>query len=162
MKRKTMSMTVMLLLSIGITALHAQQSTTTSGGNATGAGGKASYSVGQVVYTYNSGSNGSANQGVIQPYEFFTTGINESEDIKLSLSVFPNPTTAGISLSVENRDIEALSFEVYDQNGRLLLSDQIISSVTTVPMQQFANATYFLKVFSNKKIVKEFTLIKNN
>jgi hypothetical protein len=41
-----------------------------AGGEATGSGGSVSYSVGQVVYTTNTGINGSVAQGVQQPYEF--------------------------------------------------------------------------------------------
>jgi len=42
----------------------AQDSTNSSGGNATGSGGTVAYSVGQVVYTTNTGTNGSLAQGV--------------------------------------------------------------------------------------------------
>ena len=55
-----------LLLLAGFTS-QAQVATVSSGGEATGAGGSLSYSVGQVVYTTNSGSTFISAQGVQQP-----------------------------------------------------------------------------------------------
>ena len=54
-----------LLLLVSFT-IQAQVATVSSGGNATGAGGSSSYSVGQVVYTINSGSTHTSTQGVQQ------------------------------------------------------------------------------------------------
>ena len=89
--RKTITSVAFLLLGLG--GLHAQESSTAAGGDATGIGGSSSYTVGQVVYTTNTGTNGSLAQGVHQPYEISTTlGINETT-INLELSLYPNPTT---------------------------------------------------------------------
>jgi len=80
----------------------AQKNTVASGGNASGSGGSASYAVGQVVYTTNTGINGSVAQGVQQPYEISTTvGINETT-IHLGMSVYPNPTTDYLQLKVKS------------------------------------------------------------
>ena len=56
----------LLLLGFGLTA-QAQQATTATGGDATGSGGSAAYSVGQIVYTTHTGTTGSVAQGVQQP-----------------------------------------------------------------------------------------------
>ncbi len=78
---------------------QAQESTNASGGDATGTGGTASYSVGQVVYTTNTGSTGSVAQGVQHAYEIFTLGIKETE-LNISLTAFPNPTTENLTLQI--------------------------------------------------------------
>jgi hypothetical protein len=44
--------------------LYSQNSTLSSGGQATGTGGSVSYSVGQIAYSSLSGTNGSLIQGV--------------------------------------------------------------------------------------------------
>jgi hypothetical protein len=65
-------------------AMYAQDTTPASGGNATGTGGSVSYTIGQIVYTTNSGTNGSLSQGVQQPYEIsLVTGIEEPSDISI-------------------------------------------------------------------------------
>ncbi len=62
MKHKQLQLSAVLLLGLGLTGLHAQESVNATGGNASGSGGSASYSVGQVVYTTNTGTNGSVTQ----------------------------------------------------------------------------------------------------
>ena len=64
--KKTITSVAFLLLGLG--GLHAQESPTASGGEATGTGGTASYSVGQVVYTTNTDATGTVTQGVQQAY----------------------------------------------------------------------------------------------
>jgi hypothetical protein len=98
--KKTITSVAFLLLGLG--GLHAQETVPATGGEATGTGATASYSVGQVVYTIATGTNGSAAQGVQQPYEISTTvGINETS-IKLELSVYPNPNADYFTLKVED------------------------------------------------------------
>ena len=79
-----------LLLGIGMT-VQAQQATTASGGDASGSGGTAAFSVGQVVYTANTNASGTVSQGVQQAFEIFTLSIKETE-LNISLKAFPNPT----------------------------------------------------------------------
>ena len=79
MKNKNKKLTALLLLGIGFNQGYAQQATTASGGDASGSGGSVAHSVGQTVYTTNTGSNGSVAQGVEQPYEIsITTGLAET------------------------------------------------------------------------------------
>jgi len=150
---------------MGITLLHAQQSANAAGGDATGNGGSASFSVGQVAYTYVAGSNASSNQGVQQPYEFFPDtglGIDEEKDISLSMSVFPNPTQVLVNLKVESGDFENFSFQLFDISGKLLLTQKISSELTIVPMQTLASGSYLLRVVDSQKELKSFKVIKNN
>ena len=53
---------------------QAQESVNSTGGNATGSGGTVAYSVGQVVYTANTGSSGNVEQGVQHAYEILVVG----------------------------------------------------------------------------------------
>ena len=62
--------------------LIAQEAIPAAGSNAIGSGGSVSYSVGQVVYTINTGTNGSVAEGVQQPYEIsVVVGIEQAKDI---------------------------------------------------------------------------------
>jgi hypothetical protein len=142
--------------------LQAQQVVTTSGGNASGSGGSASYSVGQVVYTTNGNSNGRVAQGVQQPYEIFiVTGIEEAKGISLEIMVYPNPATDFIKLKIENYDVQNLRYQLYDINARLLQDNKIVGNETDIVMSNYVSATYFLKVTDNNKVVKTFKIIKN-
>jgi hypothetical protein len=150
------------LLNFGLFGLQAQQVVTTSGGNASGSGGSVSYSVGQVVYTKNTGTNGSSAQGVQQPYEISViTGIEEAKDISLEVVIYPNPATDFFKLSIKNYDVENLRYQLFDINGSLLQDNKIDSNEITISMQDLRPSTYFLKVIQGKKDIKTFKIIKN-
>ena len=160
MKNKKVTLSALLLFGIGFTTVSAQQSATASGGDASGSGGSIAYSVGQIVYTKITGTNGSLIQGVQQPYEIsITTGVAEA-GINLNLAVYPNPTTDALTLNVDNFDNE-MSYQLIDINGKVLESNQVVANSTTIKMEHYATATYFLKVIRNNKEIKTFKLIKN-
>jgi hypothetical protein len=139
----------------------AQQAINASGANATGSGGSVSYSVGQVLYTTNSGSNGSSAQGVQQPYEISTTlSLPEANDIRL-MSVYPNPTTNRVVLNVGNYGTTNLSLQFIDSNGRILLENKIINIETNLDIENYPVAIYFLKVMDKNSAIKIFKIIKN-
>jgi len=160
MKRVLLSAT--FLLCFGLFISQAQQVIITSGGNASGSGGSVSYSIGQVVYTKNTGTNGSSAQGVQQPYEIsVVTGIDEAKDISLEIVAYPNPATDFIKLSIKNYEIENLRFQLYDINGSLLQDNKVDSNETSILMQDLKPSTYFLKIIQGKKDIKTFKIIKN-
>ena len=155
--KKAMTIITFLLLGIGVT--NAQETVTTTGGEASGTGGTASYSVGQVVYTSATGTNGSVAQGVQQPYEISTTvGIKETS-INLELSVYPNPTTDYLTLKVA--DFETLNFQLIDIQGRIIENKKVTASNTTIKMEALPKAVYFLNVTKNNRIIKTFKIVKN-
>ena len=162
MKHKRLKLSALLLLGLGLTGLQAQESVNATGGNASGSGGSASYSVGQVVYTTNTGTNGSVSQGVQQPYEIsVVTGIEEAKGINLSVSAYPNPTTDYLTLSIGEFEISNLSYQLYDMNGKLLQSEKISGNQTSIVMSNLVPSSYFVKVIQGNKEVKTFKIIKN-
>ena len=142
--------------------LQAQDAITATGGNASGEGGSASYSVGQVVYTTIKGTDGSSAQGVQEAYEIFvTTGLEETIGIELEVKVFPNPTTDFLNLNVDNYNISNLSYQLYNVQGRLVANKKIEANSNTINMGSLPRSTYFLKIIDNQKQVKTFKIIKN-
>ena len=155
--KKTITSITFLLLGLG--GLHAQETVTTSGGDATGTGGTASYSVGQVMYTTATGTNGSIAQGVQQPYEIsVTTGVNKTT-INLELSVYPNPTTDYLTLKVE--DNTELNYQIYDNHGKVIANKKVTATTSTINLESLPKATYFLNVVNNSQVLKTFKIIKN-
>lgn len=149
-----------VLLAFSLTATYAQQAATATGGDASGTGGSAAYSVGQIDYTTSMGTTVSVAEGVQQPYEIsISTGLSET-GINLNLHMFPNPATTFLMLQVEQYD-KALSYQLFDIGGKLMESNIIATNSTTIKMEHYADATYFLKVFSNNLEVKTFKIIKN-
>jgi Secretion system C-terminal sorting domain len=152
---------LLLFLSFALTELKAQQVISALGGDASGSGGTVAYSVGQIVYTTNTGTTGSAAQGVQQPYEIsIVLGVDDNS-IKLELTAYPNPTTNYLTLNVGQTELSNLNFQLYDMGGKLIESSKIASTTETICMENLPSSTYFLKVTENNKEVKSFKIIKN-
>jgi hypothetical protein len=159
MRHKRFKLSILLVISLGLTKLNAQEAVTASGGNASGSGGSISYTVGQVVYTSSNSSSGSISQGVQQPYEISViSGIENLQGI--TLIAYPNPTTNNLTLNIENKEEKQFVASLFDINEKLLSKQVITNNETTIPMEQFSVSTYFLKVFDGKKEIKTFKIIK--
>ena len=158
MKHTILTLSGLLLFGYG---LKAQDAIPTSGGDASGSGGTVSYTVGQVVYTTNTGSNGSVSQGVQQPYEIsVVSGIGDNT-INLSCTAYPNPTTDKLTLRVENTEKLNLNYQLLDINGKVLESNKVEGSETCISMESLTPSIYFLKISDGLKEVKTFKIIKN-
>jgi hypothetical protein len=164
MTHKKLKLSVVLLLCIVQTGLQAQTAVPASGYNASGSGGTVSYSVGQVVYSTTANANGSVAQGVQQPYEISViTGHEEAKGINLKISSYPNPTTDYLTLIVNvssSMNIQSLSYQLFDINGKLLETKKLEGNETSIVMSKLVPATYFLKVIQENKEVKTFKIIK--
>ena len=150
----------MLLFSGAVTALLGQQVTGASGGNANGAGGSVSYTLGEVAYTTNISTSGSATQGVQQAYEIFTTDIKEGIG-NISLSVFPNPTQENLVLEIKEFSFQNLDYQLFDAQGKLVEKGTISATHTHIRTQELPSAAYFLSVFQNNQSIISFKIIKN-
>ena len=159
MKKKRVKWSI-LLLGIGLTA-QAQQATTATGSDASGSGGTAAYSVGQIVYTTNTGITGSVAQGVQQAYEISIVLGIEIHSINLGITAYPNPTTNYLTLNLGKAELSTLNFQLYDISGKIIESRKIISNSETIGTENLPSATYFLKVNNNNNEVKTFKIIKN-
>jgi hypothetical protein len=85
---------LLLILFFGLVKTQGQQSVNSAGGNASGSGGSMSYSVGQVIYTTNSGINGLVAQGVQQ-----SAGTPILTNVQ--------PSQCGVTLATINTTIQA-------------------------------------------------------
>lgn len=154
-----------ILLSFGLIELKAQETIPAVGGNASGSGGTASYTIGQLIYTTNAGTNGSVAQGIQQPYEIsVVSGVDETESIKLTLYAYPNPTTDFLTLKIDasaTHSIQSFSYHFHDISGKLLESKRIEGNETSIDMKHLKPAIYILKVIQSNKEVKTFKIIKN-
>ena len=147
------------LFSSGI--ILAQESVNTSGSNASGTGGAVSYTVGQVAYTNSSGSNGSVSAGVQQSYTITaTTGVDEN-NFNLDVSVYPNPTTDLLVLSI-NELKEEYRYQVLDMAGKRLTNGQLRNNQTQLDFSSYASGSYYVNIITNQnKQIKTFQVIKN-
>jgi hypothetical protein len=154
------NMKFITLIFIG-SALHlnAQQAPVNAGGELTGTGGSASYSIGQVTTSYESSSTHTVNEGVQQPYEWFVVSVQEQPGISISLDVYPNPTADLLTISIEPFT-DDYSFELVNELGQQLIIGKLLDAKTTLQLRDYPTATYFLRIKSLHGEPSIFKLIK--
>jgi hypothetical protein len=159
MKKIKIEYCVIALFIMGLTKLNAQETVCVSGGNASGSGGAVNYTVGQMAYTSNSGTNSSLTQGVQQIYEVSVyTGLEE-KSVNLKLSAYPNPTNGILILKVEKIENTTFTAQLFDANAKIIENFKLISEETNIQMNDKQIGVYLLKVFKNNNEIKSFKII---
>ena len=134
------------------------------GGDAQSSAGSVSYTVGQVVTQTVSNSNGSISvaEGVQQPYEIMTVGVNPYPQITLNAVVFPNPTDNLAQLMLNGFEIpmDGLQAHLFDSKGKLLQRIPVTDDLTTFQIGQYATGTYYLELRDGKRVLKTFKVIR--
>jgi hypothetical protein len=146
-----------------VSTIQAQNTTSATGGSATGDGGVVSYTIGQAFYITNTGTTASLAEGVQQAYEIsIETGIEET-GINMNISVYPNPTQHYLHLEIDASTFQSnqtLRYQLVDINGRLIDSERIVGNVTTIVTTNLSPATYFVRVLGEDRELKTFKIIK--
>ncbi|GAA4123068.1 hypothetical protein GCM10022250_06440 [Flavobacterium chungbukense] len=140
---------------------YSQENIVATGGKGTGTGGTSSYSIGQIADLRLQGSGGSGQEGIQQPYEIATLGIDEFKEINLTVTAYPNPTVDVLNLNITNDKLDNLAYDLFDINGKIVSkTSKIIASETTLNMHGLSQGVYFLRINSNSKTIKTFKIIK--
>lgn len=145
---------------LGLGKTCAQAGMRAAGGLATGTGGRASYSVGQLATAVARGSGGTLSPGVQQPFTITALGTANQPVIQLDGSVYPNPTPALLYLRMASPVGSGLTWRLTDLGGRQLLSQQVAGPLTTISLADFAAGTYLLTVFSAAHTLRAFKIVK--
>jgi Putative metal-binding motif/Secretion system C-terminal sorting domain len=142
--KKIVTILALITLSFSGFVVHAQNGTVASGGNATGSGGSVSYSVGQVFYTTNSGSNGKASQGVQQVFDLIVPTFSPVAPICYGSSLSPLPTTSnnGItgSWSPAINNLATTTYTFTPDDGQFASTTTLTIVVNLVPSTPLVTA----------------------
>ena len=147
------------LIILSMMSLCAQSAIVPIGGDMEGSGVTISYTIGQIaVQSYGEGST-RIFEGVQQPYEIQTIGIDNYPGITLNAMIYPNPTLGNVQLTMNNVQLEG-EVRVFDLNGKFLFSKKIEGETTMIPMSDLATGTYFVNVLNGTQVLKSFKVIK--
>ncbi len=157
--KKFLTLFAMLTFSV---CLYAQSDFVPVGGTATGTSGSVTYTVGQIAVQNAGDGDKSVLEGVQQPYEIQTVGVDDYPGITLDAVVYPNPTRNVLNLRISNYDIPAdgLMAQFYDANGRLLQTATVSELLTSFDLGTYPVATYQLRVLDGKQLLKTFKVVK--
>ena len=123
MKNRSLLIYVILLAGFHTSSLLSQNVVASSGGDASGAEGSISYTVGQLTYTTTTSTTGSLSQGVQQPFVVTVVAGIERADIKLECIVYPNPTTDLLNITIDTSDTLRYAVVLLDVDGKLVARD---------------------------------------
>jgi len=138
--------------------IYSQLNTVSSGGNISNSSGSISFTFGQVFMNNLEGDNGVINEGVQQPYTSeIITGVELNE---IQLQLFPNPTSDIAIIKVASEHIGLLNYSLFDETGRLIITNQINSSESTIALAKLASGIYILNVRNSSQTIKSFRIIK--
>lgn len=145
------------------TDTFAQVSVHTSGADAMGSGGTASFSVGQAMYTEIKGSSGSASGGVQQPYIVTMVGSIDPEP-NISISVFPNPVQDNdflvVNINTGFDPAARYAIELRDLCGHQIIHQEMDQMSTAIPVGSFANGLYLMRILKNGSTIRLFKVVK--
>lgn len=157
-RQSTPALLLSLLMGFGAAA---QQNMVAAGAEASGSGGKLSYTVGQPGFTTQTGGGFSLAQGVQQPFEIsVVTGLSENR-IRLEASVFPNPAVEMLTLTVTEGETTGLYYQLLDALGNVHREGHIRQTSTQLPMAGLSPGTYMLRLRTGASEIKTFQILKN-
>ena len=141
----------------------AQIGLVTTGGDIQGSNGSVSYTVGQVAVQSIEASAASLTEGVQQPYEIQTVGVDNYPVITLDAAVYPNPTADRIVLEINNVETfheTSLQAMLFNANGQHIQIVNVVGLQTTINMSAFGAGTYYLRVTADQQTLKTFKVVK--
>ena len=152
-----------LFISVLAVSLSAQSDIVPAGGTATGAGGSATYTVGQIAVQRATDGTKYIIEGVQQPYEIQGVGVNNYPGINLQAIVYPNPTQHYVQLRVTNYEIPSygLTAQLFDANGKFLEEYIVTGPETKMDLEKYPTASYQLRILNKDMLLKTFKIIKH-
>ena len=142
----------------------AQNALVPTGGEATGNAGSVSYTIGQIAVQTVANSNASVSEGVQQPFEIQTVGVDNYPQITLDAKVYPNPTADKLTLSIGSSVVEthgcaSLRAALFNNNGQHIRTLNVAGAQTDIDMTDLSSGTYYLRVTDDKQTLKTFKVV---
>ena len=164
MKNRTQKIlfTIVFIVSI-VGRSQAQNAIVPTGGEASSNAGSVSYTIGQLAVQ--SVVNGSATltEGVQQPFEIQTIGVDNYPDIVLDAKVFPNPTDNRLTLKINNVETfheTSLQVTLFTTLGQPIHTMDVAGEHTDIDMTALSAGTYYLRITDGQTTLKTFKVAK--
>lgn len=103
-----------------------------------------------------SNANGCVNSSIITQTVSACTGIKETEMLD-GISIYPNPNNGSFSIDLKN--IENVSVEIYDSFGKLVYSETISENHLSVELSGLASGIYHLRIVDSAMAAYKYKLI---
>lgn len=139
--------------------IYAQQAPVSAGGNAEGATGSISYTIGQAFYTPTGNSEVLITPGMQQSYTIAILSTSKMAE-NIRMTVFPNPTSEYLTLKTDLLEIKNQNYQVFNLQGKIMMEKGIQSEQTVIDTQALPDGVYLFNVLTNGQLLKSFKIIK--
>lgn len=146
---------MVLLLAGGVRVLG-QQAVVPACGEATGSGGTASWTLGQIDYEGSQSSGGNAQRGVQQPYEWLVMAADEES--RPTVSVRPNPTADQVRLEWNEPLPAGARYLLSNGLGAVIEEGPAMGTTLSIPMERQASGQYVVRIMSRDRILNTLTI----
>ena len=142
-----------------ISNIISQEVIATQGNSTSNSVATLDYTIGEVVILTGTDGKNDVTQGFHQPV-FEITNI-ETIEISFEVSIYPNPAVELLNIQFEEIDNGSL-FELYDANGKLLITREINDHNMSVPFNKYETGLYFISfISSDNQLLKTFKIQKS-
>ena len=121
------------------------------------------FSVGELILNNTNSDEGSLSSGFFNGL-LATTSITPVEQVEnFTAKIYPNPVLDLITINIENKYSDILSFEISDVQGKIVSKKKSAGyyNVFSLDMSNYSKGTYFLKIRNNKNAdLASYKLIK--
>ncbi len=138
--------------------VRGQQTIAPAGGESTGIGGTASWTVGQVDHEATLTPGGSVQRGVQQPYEWLVTSAPDAQEP--IVNVWPNPTEDAVQISWWAPLPALARYTLYTAAGAVVQQGAVAGTTLTVPLAAQASGTYVLLITAQGDLYNRIILQK--
>ena len=159
-----MTMTITRLIvfissSFLISNIISQEVIATQGNSTSNSVATLDYTIGEVVILTGTDGKNDVTQGFHQPV-FEITNI-ETIEISFEVSIYPNPAVDLLNIQFEEVD-KGSRFELYDANGKLLITREINDHNMSLPFNEYETGLYFISFISSEnQLLKTFKIQKS-
>ncbi len=158
--KKLLRLSFVFLFFCWTTAIYAQQTTSTAGGNVKASAGSVSYTIGQTFFSSNSNEDGTVAEGVQHAFETLVITNVEEQFLEQKFSVFPNPTRDMLVIEGKDEMAEPFKIDLYDINGKLLLQKDMSTERETIDLSAFSKGSYILQIKNSNQQYSGFQIIR--
>lgn len=141
---------VYFLLFLSIDAFS-QECISSSGETLTSTFGSISYTIGQISNETNASGTFQIQEGVQQVFaQNNSVQIRESQ-LELGVIIYPNPCSDFIQIDLKEKSNSKYRYEIFNTEGRLIISGELSSECTKLETRLFPSASYLLRVTGDDK-----------
>jgi len=160
MRKLILPIFVMLSLNMAYSQSVTPDVIASSGDYREGSTASVSWTLGEIVTEFFSGSEAILTQG-FQQGSYSITILDENTELSIQIDVYPVPTSDFINININEMEEYSINAVLYDLSGNVLLNQDLHKDEMQLNLEALPAAEYILQIIDDKQIlIKSFKIIK--